>query len=164
MASLLETVYASSPDDEVQISTLEILHPAFDPIRTCAGYEDHTVTLETGEVVTFLASVLDVSLPRRDTSGQQNLKFAIENVTGIAQDAIDRALEAGGEITVVYRDYLASDLSEPAGPPLKMVVVGAEMSETSLQVTCSYQDIVGRAWPNMRYTVSFAPGLRYISA
>src|SRR5690625_3932831 len=107
--SILETVYASAPAAEVLIPTLEIKHPAIPTIRTCAGFENHTVTLETGEVVTFEASGLDVSLPERSDRGQQNLAFAIENVTGQAQDAIDRALDAGGQIEVIYRLYLASD-------------------------------------------------------
>jgi hypothetical protein len=162
--TLLSTLYASAPAAEVLIPTLEISHPSFaEPIRTCAGFEDHTVTLEDSTTqATFVASGLDVSLPARNASGQQNLTFAIENVTGIAQDAIDRALEAGGEIRVIYRSYLASDLSEPAEPPLKMVLVGARFEGASLQVTASYMDIINQAWPRDRYTVDFAPGLKYI--
>jgi hypothetical protein len=40
----------------------------------------------------------------RDASGQQNLVFAIENVTGQAQAFIDDALTAGDQITATYRD------------------------------------------------------------
>lgn len=161
MSKLLEIVYASGGDDVI-IPTLEIKHSAFEIIRTCAGFEHQTVTLETGETVTFTASGLDVSLPARNASGQQNLNFAIENVTGKAQRAIDDALAAGGRIDVIYRTYLESDLSTPAEPPLKMVLVGAEFEGASVQVTASYQDLIGYAWPRERYSVSFAPGLKYI--
>lgn len=162
--TLLATVYASAPAAEVMIPTLDISHPAFPDgaIRTCAGFEDITATLETGDTVTFTASGLDVSLPSKTDSGQQNLAFAIENVTGIAQNAIDTALEAGGEIRVTYRAYLASDLSAPAEPPLKMVLVGAEFQGSQLQVTASYMDIINRAWPADRYTATFASGLKYL--
>lgn len=161
MSQLLEIVYASGGDDVI-IPTLEIKHPAFAPIRTCAGFEDQTVTLETGETITFTASGLDISLPARNSSGQQNLNFAIENVTGIAQRAIDDALSAGGQINVIYRTFLSSDLSTPAEPPLKMVLVGAEFEGPSVQVTASYQDLIGYAWPRDRYSVDFAPGLKYL--
>lgn len=110
----------------------------------------------------FAASGLDVSLPKRDASGQQNLNFAIENVTGQAQQFIDDALEAGQQIDAIYREYLASDPAEPAAPPLEMVVVGAKMQGSTLHVTASYQDIIGQAWPRVRYSAEFAPGLRYI--
>lgn len=111
---------------------------------------------------TYTASGLDVSLPERNASGQQNLTFAIENVTGIAQDFIDRALTKGVRIDVIYREYLASDLTQPASPPLRMVAVGAKMEGASLQVTASYQDPIGQAWPRERYNAADHPGLRYI--
>jgi len=38
--TLLSTLYASAPSDEVLIPTLEIDHPSFETIRTCAGFED----------------------------------------------------------------------------------------------------------------------------
>ncbi|HSH47600.1 MAG TPA: DUF1833 family protein, partial [Halomonas sp.] len=119
--------------------------------------------LEDGTTqATFIASGLDVSLPARDDSGQQNLAFAIENVTGQAQDAIDRALEAGGQIEVIYRSYLASDLSEPTEPPLRMVLVGAEFQGSTVQVTASYMDIINQSWPRVRYNTTDHPGLAYI--
>lgn len=159
----ISILYASAPDNEVAISTLEILHPAIEPIRICDGFENHTVTLETGEVVTFIASGLDVSLPKRDATGQQNLTFAIENVTGIAQNEIRKAMEAGGLVSVIYRMYRNVDLSEPAERPVSMVLTNPSFSGTTTQVTCSYFDLINFAWPRRRYTAEFAPGLRYIS-
>ena len=160
--TILETVYASAPASEVLIPTLEIKHPAISTIRTCAGFENHTVTLETSEEVTFEASGLDVSLPERSDRGQQNLVFAIENVTGIAQRAIDDAMAEGGDILVIYRTFLSSDLSTPAEPPLRMVLVGADFEGSTVNVTASYMDLINQAWPRERYTADFAPGLRYI--
>lgn len=160
--TILSQVYASAPAAEVLIPTLDISHPAISAIRVCAGFEDQTVTLETGQEATFVASGLDVSLPARNASGQQNLTFAIENVTGEAQRLVDDALDGGHTIRAVYREYLASDLSAPAAEPLRMVVVGAKMQGSTLQVTASYQDIIGRAWPRDRYNATDHPGLRYL--
>lgn len=165
MSKALEIVYASAPADEVPILTLEIKHPTFEggAIRTCNGFEDHICTLETGETVTFEASGLDVSLPARNASGRQNLTFAIENVTGRAERAIRDAQEAGGQIEVIFRTFLASDKSTPAEPPLKMVAVSPVFQGSALQVTASYADVIDYAWPRDRYTTSFSPGLKYIS-
>ena len=160
--TILAQVYSGHLVDDPLIPTLEIKHPAIPTIRTCAGFENHTVTLETGEEVTFEASGLDVSLPERNDRGQQNLIFAIENVTGIAQRAIDDAMAEGGDILVIYRAFLASDLSTPAEPPLRMVLVGADFEGSTVHVTASYMDIINQAWPRERYTADFAPGLRYI--
>lgn len=127
-----------------------------------AGVHQGLLSVSKAQYDTYTASGLDVSLPKRDASGQQNLNFAIENVTGQAQDFVDRALTAGVKIEVICRNYLASDLSMPAEPPLRMVVVGASMKGASLQVTASYQDIIGRAWPRERYNATDHPGLRYL--
>lgn len=164
MSKALEIVYASAPADEVPILTLEILHPAFagGAIRTCNGFEDQACTLETGDTMTFEASGLDVSLPKRNATGRQELNFAIENVSGRAERAIRDALEAGGQIDVIYRTFLASDLSAPAEPPLKMALVSPSFEGATTQVTASYMDMINYAWPRERYTISFAPGLKYI--
>jgi len=161
---MLSITYASAPTGDVQISTLEVVHPSFPAIRTCSGFVDQSVTLETGEEATFQASMLDVSLPARDATGQQNLQFAIENVTGIAQNAIRSVIDSDDPdpVTVIYRMYLSSDLSEPAEPPLRMVLVAPDFQGASTQVVCSYLDIINTATNRDRYTTDFAPGLKYL--
>lgn len=161
--TILAQVYSGHETADVLIPCLEISSSAFaEPIRNCAGFEDQTVTLEDDTEATFIASGLDVALPARDDSGQQNLRFAIENVTGEAMLAIDAAMAEGAEVTLVYREYLASDLSAPASQPLTMLVVGAEFEGSTVQVTASFRDILNRSWPRDRYTTSFAPGLKYL--
>lgn len=157
--TILDTVYASAPTDEVLIATLEIL--TAEPQRICSGFDDITVTLETSEQVTFLARGIDVALPTKDTSGNQSLTFAIDNVAGVAQAQIDAALEAGTKVLVVYRSYLASDLTAPAEPPLTMTLVGGVMEGSRLEIQAAYYDLLNTAWPRDRYTVEFAPGLKY---
>lgn len=160
--SILDVVYSSAPTDVVIIATIELDAPSFiQPIRNCTGFEDQTVTLENSEVVTFIAAGIDVALPARDESGKQDLVFAIDNVTGEAQAAVEHVIENGEAMTMTYRKYLSVDLSAPAETPIRMTVIDANFRGASLQVTCSYNDIINRAWPRRRYTADFAPGLRY---
>lgn len=161
--SILDVVYSSAPASEVIIPTLEIRHPsAFDPIRICAGFEDQTVTLEDDSVVTFIAGGIDVALPAKNTSGQQKLIFAIDNVTGQAQQAIDAAIAAGGQTSIIYRTYLSSDLTAPAEPPLYMTLVGGTFEGSTVQLQASYYDLLNTSWPRERYTLDFSPGLAYL--
>lgn len=160
--SLIETVYASAPSDQVILPTLEILVPGEDPIRVVAAFEDLTVTLETLETVTFQAGPFDFVRPKKDTSGQQNLTFAIANVTGEAQRVVEAAIEAGSEVPINYREYLSSDLTAPAAQPIKMTMRGGQFEGIMVQVEAGYFDLLNHAWPRSRYTASFAPGLRYI--
>lgn len=161
--SLIARVYASAPTDQVLIQTLEILVPGCDPIRIAASFEDVTATTESGETVVFQAGPFECKEPSKDTSGQQTLKFSIANATGEAQEAVESALEAGDEVPVVHRVYLASDLTAPAQSPHHMVLRGGQFEGMVLQVEAGYFDLLNTAWPRKRYTADFAPGLRYIS-
>ncbi|WP_445363344.1 DUF1833 family protein [Microbulbifer sp. ANSA003] len=163
MSAVLETVYASAPIDEIIIHTLELRHAAFEggAIRLCQGFDDIEATLEDGETATFTASGFGVSLPQRSVRGRQDLQFQLDNVTGEALHNIRAALEAGGAIQVVYRQFLESDLSAPAQPATVMTAVSVKANPASVSVIASFHDLVNKAWPNKFYTPDFAPGLKY---
>lgn len=68
-------------------------------------------------MVVFQASAINVSLSARNSSAQQTLSFAVENVTGLAQWAIDNSHQDKGTVESVNyepRIYLDDD-----GPPDK---------------------------------------------
>jgi len=159
--SLIETVYASAPSDQVILPTLEILVPGEDPIRVVAAYEDLTATLETNETVTFQAGPFEYKEPSKNTNGQQMLTFAIANVTGEAQKAVEAALESGVQVPVNYRVYLSSDLSAPAKQPYKMILRGGTFEGMMVMVEAGYFDLLNHMWPRRRYLASEFPGLRY---
>ncbi|QXE85965.1 DUF1833 domain-containing protein [Geomonas nitrogeniifigens] len=159
--SILETVYASGGD--VIIETLELSCPAWDaPILLCNGFEDHTCTDENGRSLTFTASGITVSLPKKDNSGDQSLAFAIDNVTGEAQARIDAAIESGERVALTYRPFLASDKSTPADPPYRMTVLSGSTQGAMLQIQAGFFDMLNTAWPRDKYTTNFAPGLKYL--
>lgn len=160
--SLIETVYASAPSDQVILPTLEILVPGEEPIRVVAAYEDLTATLETDETVTFKAGPFEYKEPSKNTNGQQTLTFAIANVTGEAQEAVEAAIESGVEVPVNYRVYLSSDLTAPAQQPYKMTLRGGTFEGLMVQVEAGYFDLLNHQWPRRRYVASEFPGLRYM--
>lgn len=158
----LATVNASAPAGVVKIPTLDISRPGAEPLRTCVGYENQTVMLETGETVTFTASAMAVALPKRGDSGQQNLTFAVENVHGIAQRFIDDGIESGQTINVIYREYLSNDLSAPAARPLRFQLVDGVFQGAHVEIIASYMALISQEFAKRRYTAAFAPGLKYI--
>jgi hypothetical protein len=159
--TILEQVYASGGD--IIISTLELTCPAWvEPIRICNGFEDQTVTLETAASATFVAAGIDVSLPEKSNRGGASLSFAIDNVLGEAQSLLDQAFEEGEQVLLTYRAYLASDLSEPAEAPLKLIVRGGTMQGSTIQIQAAFFDLINTKWPRNDYTAGFAPGLKYI--
>ena len=159
--TVLERVFASG-GTEVVIPTLEITCSAWSaPLLLCNGFEDHTCTTEDARTLTFVASGIAVALPERNTAGTQVLTFAIDNVTGQAQQLVDQAMEAGARIYLTFRHYLSSDKSAPAETPLRFVVRDGSMEGSTLQVNAAFYDAINTAWPRRFYTASFAPGLRY---
>ena len=159
--TILEQVYASGGD--CIISTLELTCPAWGaPVLLCQGYEDQTCIDEDSRTLTFLASGIDIALPKKGNTAGQTLTFAIDNVTGEAQNKIDQALEAEQRITIIYRVFLESDKSTPAEPPYKMTVLGGSMQGASVQIQCGFFDLINTKWPRELYTTKFAPGLRYL--
>lgn len=159
--TILNQVYASNPTGEIILSTLEIV--GNQTIYLCSGFDDVTATTEAGNTRQFRACGMAVSLPKKDSSGQQNLQFAIDNVTGEAQRLLDDAVDAEMKIEVTYRAYLLSDLSTPAEPPLKMTMAGAEITGSQVTVTCSFMDMINYAFPRKRYNANEYPGIKYIS-
>ncbi|KAF0804936.1 hypothetical protein A6D6_02700 [Alcanivorax xiamenensis] len=159
---ILSTVYASAPAGQVIIYTLDIRVAGMDPILICNGFEDVTATLETSEEVTFEAGNLSVALPKRDDSGQQTLRFGLWNVNGRAQEVVSAALESGEEVPILYREFLASDLSVPAAGPVQFVMLGGQFEGLELQTEGGYYDILNQAYPRERYTQLNAPGIRYL--
>lgn len=160
--SILDIARASGGTD-CEIPTLELSCPAWaDSLFICAGFDNQVFTLEDGRVVTFMASGLDVSLPKRDNSGAQSLGIAVDNVRGTAQQLIDQAKVAGARITLTMRLYLESDPGAPAERPIVMPARTAEMSETTVQLTGGYFDLINAAWPRRRFTLAEFPGLRYL--
>lgn len=155
--TILEQVYASAGPDVI-ILTLELTCPAWaEPIRVCSGFEDHTLG---GSL--FSAAGIDVALPRKSNTGGQSLTFAIDNVTGVAQQRIDEALEAEEQVTLTYRTFLASDKSAPAEAPYVFTVKSGRMQGSTLQVNAAFFDAINTRFPRDLYTTEFAPGIRYL--
>lgn len=160
--SLLETVYASAGDNVI-IRTIELTCPAWgESIRIAQGFEDLTLRDEFGVDKLFLGGAIDIALPKKEATGVQNLAFAIDNVTGIAQRRIDEALEAEETITLIHRVYLASDLTAPAEAPFVATVLSGQCDGTTVQVSAGFYDLINSSWPRDLYTLNFAPCLKYL--
>ena len=159
--TVLEQVYASGGD--VILPTLELTCDAWgEPILICDGFEDQTCVTEDARTLTFIAAGIDVALPKKTNSGAQNLTFAIDNVTGEAQQKIDQALEAEDRVMLIYREFLASDKSSPAQAPYRFVVRSGQMRGNSVQIMAGFFDAINTAWPRDLYTLNFTPGIKYL--
>lgn len=158
--SLIQEVYASAPIDELIIPTLEISWPGQTPIRVCTGYEDFLLGTDQGWQ-RFEAGSISIALPGKTTVGTQTLKFTIYNVNGIVMRHAMAALESDAEVTIIYREYLYSDRSEPAIKPYVMKLRGGTFEGMQVSLEAGYQSSMNTAWPRQKFTAENAPGIRF---
>src|SRR5690625_280705 len=159
--TILKTVYASAPDDELIVMTLEIRLSPSDVVRVGQGCENHMLGVD-GVYREFTASAISVALPSSNTSGQQSLRFSIGGLNSLIQRHMDAALESSTPITLIYREYLESDKSAPARQPYIMTISGIQLEGDEAQLEASYWDILNYSWPRQRYTEETAPGIKYL--
>ena len=159
--TILKTVYASAPDDELILITLEIRLSPTDVVRVVQGFENHMLGVD-GVYQEFTAAAISVALPSSNTSGQQTLRFSIGGLNSLIQRHIDAALESSTPITLIYREYLESDKSAPARQPYTMTISGIQLEGDEAQIEASYWDILNYSWPRQRYTEETAPGIKYL--
>lgn len=156
--------YASAPTHELMISALTIDGRegggAEDYVRLCDGFEDMNLGVD-GVLQPFQACSLALSLPARNTSGQQELTFAVGGINPQAQAYVDAATEAGTPITIRLRQYMLTDKMNPANE-LELKLKGGVFEGEQAQFVGSYQDLLNQRWPRELYTTINAPGLVYM--
>ncbi|WP_058911869.1 DUF1833 family protein [Entomohabitans teleogrylli] len=158
--TILNRLYTSSGAEAI-VETLQI-NIGDEVIYLSKGYRDITATTENGNTVTFPAYAIDIALPARNSDGTQDLKFAICNINGAVSTAIRNAGDAGHSASLIYRNYVSTDLSAPASPPYTLDIKSGYWTATEAQITAGYMNVLDTAWPRYRYTLPNFPGLRYI--
>lgn len=170
----LAAAYATAPEDEVVLDTLEFLHPTFldengDPVavRVVNDHSPLTATLEAdaplngGEVVEFKNCYFQFSRPAEtESSTLPEVEVKIDNAARVLIPYLDLAKESRVPITLIWRPYLTSDLSGPhMNPPLSLTLrsVGGDMN--SLTGRAGFTDLANRRFPSSDYTAKKFPGL-----
>lgn len=160
--TILSELYASGGRDVI-LHTIELQCPAWtDPICIVKDFRDHTIITEDARTLTAKASGMAIALPKRDATGTQNLTFAIDNVRSEASRLLRAANENRQLVTLIYRCYLASDLSAPAERPIKFIVRSYKAQAQHVEITAGLFDLINLRWPRHKYDAEFSPGLKYL--
>ncbi|MDF3863455.1 DUF1833 family protein [Pseudomonas denitrificans (nom. rej.)] len=158
----LEVAFAS-PGTEVLIPCVEIASDAWSsPILLTHGFEDITATTEDGRTLTFKAGGIDVAMPKKDNTGAQTVTFAIDGVSGEAQNLIQAAIDAERRIRLTLRLYLSTDLSKPSQRPYYMTVRSGTLETDHVEPQAGYFDMIGTKWPRDNYNSDSFPCIKYV--
>lgn len=147
--ALLEA-YASCPPNEKTYFTLVVNHPSFDePAYLVTGVgDDMEFGLENGGGMQVHQAVPFKSDPPEQREGQApQAKVSIDNVNRELMPKIRAAMGIRAFITVAYREYVDSDLTEPAFGPVEYILSGITAIGTTLTGTVMVKNLQNRRFP-----------------
>lgn len=158
--------HASEEPRRIVHDTLEFWHPNLtDPIRVVNDTVNLTATLEddaprnAGEAVLFIGCPFQVTLPSKDSPVTE---IAVDNIGRELMSVLRMAVQSHESITVIYRPYVATELSEPAmDPPLEMVVEDVPTDIYTVRVRAGLGDPRARKFPRVEYTPLEFAGLAH---
>lgn len=160
----LMEAYASVPPDERIYFTLEIYQSSFaEPARIVANVGDDMefgielgATFDPGEMVTFVACPFKADPPEQQEGQAPTSKVTIDNVNRELVPKIRAALGVREYIKVIYREYLGSDLTEPAYGPVEFVLRDVQMVGASLTGTAMVGNLQNKRFPAQPKNYSYA--------
>lgn len=160
--TILNELRASGGTDAL----IDVLHFSCDAwvndVVLCNGYQDLQITTEYGINLTAVATDMQLSLPTKDATGSQKLRFALGNIRGEVSRLARRAISDSQGIRLIYRSYMSSDLSAPAENPLHMTVTAVTEQAGTVDITAGFFDLIDTQFPRDIYDSEFAPGLKYL--
>jgi hypothetical protein len=169
----LAAAYASAPEDEVVLNTLEFRHPTFlegglpFAIRVVNDHSNLIATLEAdapleaSSEVQFFAVYFQLRRPSESDSGSvPEVEITVDNVARHLMTYLDGAKSSRDPIQVTWRPYLASDLTGPhMNPPLTLSLRSVSCNMTTVTARAGYGDLTNRRFPAIEYTSKKFPGL-----
>lgn len=159
--SVLERVYMSGGD--MILSVVELWSSAWpDRLVLAPDYVPHEITTEDDRQLTALPCAMAVATPKRDASGGQTLTVLFDGVRGDATALARAASEARALTFLTVREYLLSDLSEPAATPITMVVNGFKAAADQIEIRAGLFDLIDMRWPRLLYNSETAPCLKFM--
>ena len=154
--ALLEA-YASFPPSARVYYTLEIWQSSFDePARVVANVgDDMSFGIEVGaprnggETVTFIACPFEAKYPEQREGQPPSTTVKIDNVGRELVPKIRAAQGVREYISVLYREYLGSDLTEPAYGPVEFELREVKMVGASLTGTVMVKNLQNKRFPRI---------------
>lgn len=167
-------VYASNPQDDLVLDTIEIRHPSFvddagnpTAVRAVANFESLDARLELnaplnpGEMVSFQQVGFKLTLPALQQGQAPELQLTIDGASREIIAHLENAITMTDKVAVTFRRYLASNPS--AGPqdkrPMTLYASVVKATLANVTMTASLTDIHNKAFPSELYLPSVFVGL-----
>lgn len=169
LSAAIKEAYASAPKGRVIYDTLEIWNSVFSaPIRVVLDADNLTAKIEAGAprnagaMVTFVAYAFSLVLPEQTTSAVPSAVLEIDNTDRAIVGALAQAARSGVETTLMWRQYLSTNLA--VGPENLPVMVLSLLSATAtpfrVKGVAGFSDLLNRKFPALEYDPEIFFGLK----
>lgn len=157
----IKEAYAIAPSNKVIIDTLEIRQgDVQDPIYIVKSPRSLTAFDENGEEIEFRPAGFTFTLPSETEEGFKSLNIAVDNIDRAVSDFINAAKSSEEPVEVIYRPYMADDLSAPQMiPPLVLYLKDIQVNEFQVVGRATFMDLVNQKFPSEYYTRLRFPSL-----
>lgn len=158
----IKEAYAYANDELIE--TLEITHPSIDNsiyIYSSNSPKEILLTLEDGTQRIFLPLTFKLDANLNNNNGNQSLPLVFDNSTKEISEFIKKVIYLNTDpVKVIYRPYLASDLTTPHyDPPLKLNLSNVVVDNYKVTATADFIDFINKAFPLGRYSPDKFPSL-----
>lgn len=169
----LKEIYASAPVDQMLYETIEVNHPDFIDengnvyaLRAVLGYTDLDAFLEPnapyngGQQVTFTALQFTIELAGFGDTDTPSVTLTLDNAGQEMMRYLEQAMSSNKLATIIYRQYVPSDLSGPQTvPPIELTVTDAKVDVFQCVITADATSLQNSVFPNRVYRVQDFQGL-----
>src|SRR5262245_42719935 len=157
-----QRVLASAPYGQMPLWAITLTHSLFS--------QDHHIinrpwpmelTHEDLTIITYEPAYFQITLPKMDGKGQQDLQLSFQNVDRVIVDELELAIGDPSErIAVVLRLFLEDAPSAgPQNVPLRLSLAQVNADNTTVTGTAGRPDTLNLAFPSEVYRVALWPGL-----
>jgi hypothetical protein len=167
LSQAIKEAYAAAPVGVIIYHTLELWHPAFTaPIRVVRDYADLSAKLEASAprnastFVTFTAFNFDFTKPDVSPDNVPSITITMDNADRSIVANIEAALGTTDLVTVIYREFISTDLTAPQNnPPLAMTILSVKADVFKVTATAGFPNLMNKRFPTLAYTAEVFPGL-----
>lgn len=167
LTQAIKEAYASAPSNIIIYHTIELWHPAFSaPIRVVRDYVDLTATLEASAprnastAVTFVAFNFEFTKPEVSSTGLPEVTLTMDNVDRAIVANIEAALSTTDLVTVIYREFISSNLTAPQNnPPLSLIITSVVADLYKVTAVASFPNLMNKRFPTLEYSAETFVGL-----
>lgn len=167
LSQALAEAYASAPDTEIILETLEFRHPLFTATQRIVN--DHSellaflesdAPLNPGEEVTFVPCYFSVKRQNESDSGRMpEFIITVGNISKVFLE-LNRAKDSRESIQCTYRPYLVSDLTAPhISPPIDLTVNRVTADMAAISIRAGFASLTNRRFPAVEYSAKKFSGL-----